>query len=123
MTPDEAIAALDDALETAGETVTLRRLAKPPATGIIAEVVCKGLLRGYAPSDLVPGTGIGQQDQKMILSPSAIIAAGWPGGGGSPVPQQGDRLRTNRGTLTVQAAAGIYMADTLVRIELQAKGA
>lgn len=122
MIAQEAIAALDDALHQAGESVRLLRMATAPASGIASEVTCLALIRGYAPSELVAGTGIGQQDQKMIISPTPILMAGWPGGGGSPVPRQGDRIISNRGPLTIQDAAGFYVADVLVRIEIQARG-
>jgi hypothetical protein len=121
MTPQEATGALDDALAQAGESVRFLRMAKPPATGVVASVTCQALIRGYAPSDLSPGSGIGQQDQLLIVSPTPIVAAGWPGAG-SPIPAQGDRVQTARGTLTIQASAGTYMQGTLVRIEIQVRG-
>jgi hypothetical protein len=123
MTPQEAIAALDAGLAQAGETIRLMRLASPPASGIAAVVTCLAAVRGYDPSDISPGSGITQQDQKMILSPTLIVAAGWPGAGLSPVPRQGDRIVSNRGPLTIQDAAGTYVQDVLVRIEARVRGA
>lgn len=109
---------LNSGLAMAGESVSLRRLATPPATGFIYQVDCLAVIRGYSPSELAAGSGITQEDQKMILSPTALTAAGWPG-----VPRRGDRVVTNRGVMTVQAAAGLYVQDALVRIELTVRGA
>lgn len=127
-TPAGAIARLDASLARRGENVTLRR-AVGAANQQVIDVRIRTLLRGYAPNELVGD--IKQQDQAFILSPTQINAAQWPGGtpppqSGPPVdqriPQLHDRLVTTRGVLTVQAAAGIYMADVLVRIEGRARG-
>lgn len=126
-TPAGTIARLDDSLARRGETVTLRRVVGA-ANQVFIDVTVRVLLRGYAPNELVGG--ITQQDQAFILSPTQIDAAQWPGGtpptSGPPVdqriPRLNDRLITTRGVLTVQAAAGIYVGDVLVRIEGRARG-
>jgi hypothetical protein len=124
-----AIADLDAALAAVGETIRLVRLIGNPRTGQSStEVACRAMIRGYAPSDLANNSGITQQDQQIIVSPTAIRAADWPGPGGQRgpgdplVPRQGDRVLSNRGVLTIQAATGLYLDDTLVRIEIQARG-
>jgi hypothetical protein len=122
LTAQDMIAALDEGLAQAGETIRIQRLATPPASGISAVVICLAVIRGYAPAELIPGSGIAQTDQKMIFSPTPITAAAWPAVGLSPIPRRGDRVISNRGPLTVQAAAGIYAGDTLVRIEAQVRG-
>ncbi len=127
MTPQQTISALDRALATAGETIRLQRLALGPGDSQIPfEVSCRALVRGYQPDELV--NGITQQDQLIIISPTQIIANGWPGAapvrgpGDQRVPQARDRTITSRGTLTVQAAVGIYLQGELVRIEMQVRG-
>lgn len=127
MTADALIADLDAALKDAGEDIRLQRLTLGPGgTQIPVEVVCRATVRGYAPHELVGG--IAQQDVKLILSPSEITRAAWPGGTPMPnrpdprVPLKGDRVITGRGTLAVQAASGIFIGSTLVRIEIQARG-
>lgn len=126
MTAEEMIAALDAALEASGEDAILRRTY---GTQLIpVDVTVRVLLRGYQPNELVGQ--IFQQDQAFILSPTAIIRAQWPGAAPVPagpptdkrVPRQNDALITNRGRLTVQAAAGIYPGGTLVRIEGRVRG-
>jgi hypothetical protein len=116
------IDALDDALAQSGESIRLLRMNAPPATGIAHEVTCLAMMRGYAPLEVVVGSGITQQDQKAIFSPTPILTAGWPGTA-NPVPRVGDRVVSVRGVLTVQAAAGIYVQGVLVRLEAQLRGA
>jgi len=119
MTPSATIKSLDGALAAGGQTVTLRKL---PTT----DVVCPAAVRGYQPQELT--SNITQQDSKVILSPTQINAAIWPG---TQVPGQEDiRIPSkNRGDLcqingkfrTIQASVGIYVQDVLVRIELQVR--
>lgn len=109
---------LDRELALYGETIRVLRMARPPASGIVIEVSCMGVVRGYNPVELSAGSGINQQDQLVILSPTPFVAAGWPG----PIPIEGDRMVTNRGAQTIQASAGIYVGNVLVRIECQIRG-
>jgi len=118
----DLVGLLDANLSLYGETIRLLRMAKPPATGIAKEVTCMAVIRGYAPTELSPGSGINQQDQRLILSPTPLIAAGWPGPGLKALPLEGDRIVSNRGALTIQAAVGIYVKNELVRIECQVRG-
>lgn len=114
------IESLDRALARSGQTVTLRRLTNTDLAGIPA------MVRGYSPDELVDG--ITQQDSFVIISPTQINAAGWPG---TQVPGQPDiRIpRHNRGDLciingqtrAVQAGVGIYVRDVLARIEFRVR--
>jgi hypothetical protein len=122
MTPQDMIDALDAGLADTGEQVRLLRMARSPQTGIVAEVTIHTMIRGYSPIEVAAGSGISQQDQKMIFSPTPIRAAGWPGTA-NPIPREGDRVVSTRGVLTIQAAAGIYVKNVLVRIEAQVRGA
>jgi hypothetical protein len=119
MTPADMIASLDAALLTNGESVRVLRMKAPPATGIQLEADCMAVVRGYRPTEMIPGSGISQQDQFVILSPTGLAAVSWPGNG---MPRNNDRFVTNRGPLTVIASAGIYVANVLVRIEAQVRG-
>lgn len=123
---DDAIAALDAALATAGQDIRLQRLSGTQQ--IPFEVTCRAMVRGYQPSELVGA--IGQQDSFVILSASEIGRKGWPGPASSAssdasdrrVPRKGDRAVINGKARTIEAAAGIYVDDELVRIEMQVKG-
>lgn len=74
MTPDEHIARLDASLAENGEPVRWQRLSGVGRT-VVFDILCLAQVRGYAPAELVAGSGITQQDVKMILSPAAAIAA------------------------------------------------
>jgi hypothetical protein len=117
--PQYLIDALDASLALDSETVRLLRMA---GAVVGMQVTCLATIRGYKPSEIVAGSGIGQQDQLMITSPTLLAAAGWPGLNLSAVPKQGDRVMSNRGVLTVQASVGLYVQDVLVRIEAQLRG-
>lgn len=113
------VANLNGMLATMGESIVLRRPGG-------MDVTCQAVVRGYAPSEMVTGSGITQQSQKIIIGPSEIIAAGWPGGSGPGdirVPANGDRVLSSRGALRVESAVGFYVEGELVRIEMIVKGA
>lgn len=124
MTPADCIADLDSQLAAYGETVELRRLtAGPNGVQIPFSVSCRAFVRGYKPAELVGG--ITQQDSKVILSPSEIIAAGWTSGRAANedgrLPQKGNRAMIAGKARNVEAAVGIYVAGELVRIEMQVR--
>lgn len=114
------IEALDRALARSGQLVTLRALPTNDLASIPA------LVRGYRPEELT--SSISQQDSLVILSPTKINAAVWPG---VQVPGQkdtripskgrGDICIINNVQRAVQAGVGIYVKDVLVRIEMQVR--
>lgn len=115
------IDALDAALAAAAQTVTLT--CRSPNVS----VVCPASVRGYSPQELT--SNITQQDSKVILSPTQINNAGWPG---TQVPgtadiripkkNRGDTCTINGVARAVEAGVGIYVKDVLVRIEMQVRG-
>lgn len=109
------IDALDRGLARSGQTVTLRR---PPAVDLAG---IPAVVRGYQPNELTEG--ITQQDSLVIISPTQINAAVWPGVGQSPIPSKnrGDSCIINGVTRSVQAGVGIYVRNVLVRIEFQVR--
>lgn len=113
---------LDADLAQTGEWVTLRRMARTPAVGVVKQVSLWMVLSGYQPSDMVQGSGITQEDQRAIFSPTLILAAGWPSAGGNPVPARGDRVQSARGLQSVIACSGRVIGGVLVRIEAQLRG-
>jgi hypothetical protein len=128
--PQKLIDELDASLAENGETVTLRRTVLGPNNTAVApvDVKTKAIIRGYKPIEIAAGSGITQQDVNVILSPTDIERRNWPGtamaqpGTAKRIPLKGDFVITSRGPLTVQAGAGIYVQDVIVRIELQARG-
>lgn len=114
------IEALDRALSRSRQTITLRALPAVDLAGVPAVV------RGYAPNELVDG--ITQQDSFVVISPTQINAAGWPGAQVSgqrdiriPNKNRGDLCIINGQTRAVQAGVGIYVRDVLVRIEFRVR--
>lgn len=127
--PASLIADLDEALADAGETITLQHLTiAPNSTQIPFPVTCRAVVRGYSPEELIAGSGIIQKDRKIIMSPTEITAAGWPGpmpvgpNIDKRIPRNGDRVIRNGLPMIIQTAEGLYVQGTLVRIEAQARG-
>ncbi len=125
MTPATAIAALKRQLAAKGQTIRLQRTQS--AAGVVTEaagVDARAFVRGYRPEEL--GTGIQQQDSKIIMGAAEIIAANWTSGRASPedprVPRKNNRVVVSGRSYNVEAAVGIYMGAELVRIEIQARG-
>lgn len=126
--PPEALAAindLDEALLEVGQNATLRRLQLVSGIqSVLSSVDVRIVMRQYQPDELVGG--IIQGDSFVILSPSEIIAANWPGTVTAPgdkrVPKRGDQLIVQGIARTVQAGTPFYIAGALVRLELQVRG-
>lgn len=119
MTPQQAIAMLDRQIAKSNQTVTIRVL---PST----DVVVPALVRSTTSTDLV--AGLVQGESIVIVSPTQINAAGWPGTqpAGKPdnrVPSKnrGDMVVINNQLRAVQNANPVYMNDVLVRIEIVVK--
>jgi len=123
---EQAIADLDAALAAAGEWIDLWRETGPQR--IPFKVRCRAFVRGYAAQELVGG--IAQTDSKIVMSPTEIIRAGWPGPHSSAtsteqdrrVPRKGDAVIISGRKRAVETAGGIYLASELVRIEMRVLG-
>lgn len=120
-----AIATLERQLAKKGQTIRLQRTQA--TAGVISEaagVNVRAIVRGYRPEEL--GSGIQQQDSKIIMGAKEIIAASWASGRAAPqdarVPMKNNRVVVAGRVYNVEAAVGIYMGADLVRIEIQARG-
>lgn len=121
---------LDAALALDGEDIILRRIRGTSlATMSWTDVTCRAFVRGYRAEELVSGFTL--QDSHVILSPTEINTANWPGDAASSPPTIDERIpRKNRGDVafiankkrSVEAGVGIYIGDTLIRIELRVLG-
>jgi hypothetical protein len=124
---DQHIAELDAALTSDGEDIVLRRVVGTSNQTFI-DVPCRAFVRGYEVKDLIPG--ISQRQRKVILSPTQINRAQWPGGqpqgsSGDPrVPSKGrgDKCRVAGEWTTVETATGTMVDGELVRIEMRVLG-
>jgi hypothetical protein len=123
MNPD--ILALDRALARTGEPVMLRRITGTTNQSWV-DVEVMALVRGYRPEQLVGG--IVQTDSLVILSPTSIFGAQWPGGvvPGSTVdarlPKKGDKAIIRGAARNVETVGPIYSRGELVRIEMRVLG-
>jgi hypothetical protein len=121
MKPARAIAMLDRQLAAHGQTVTLRRPGTPAVSADLPAFV-----RGYKPQELVGA--ITQGDSEVTLSPTHIAESGWPGalaqvdGTDAAVPRKGDKVVIQGRLRNVEAAVPIYLAGTLVRVNLTVRG-
>jgi hypothetical protein len=125
MTPRECIADLDAALATDGEQIVLQRMTLGPGNAPIAfSVHCLAFVRGYEPNEMVGG--ITQQDSRVIISPTEIVAAGWtsgkPANEDRRVPMKGNKAVIAGKVRNVEAAVGKYVGGELVRIEMRVLG-
>jgi hypothetical protein len=128
-----ALAALDEALEIAGEDVIIRRIyGQAPRTNNV-DVTVRAAVRTFQPSELLGG--IAQTDSKVIVSPTDITAAQWPGGempsptvADPTIPKITDRIVIQGRVRTIAVVQPIYMEDEstglreLVRIEMRVLG-
>ena len=122
-----AIRALDRALSIAGEDFILRRPIGNNQAWL--PVTCRGKVAGFQPHELLPiaGSGVVLGDSKLVMSPTQIDAAQWPGGyvvgpttaGDQRVPKPGiDQVIVQGKTRSIAAAAPTYIDGTLVRLDL-----
>lgn len=127
----DLIAALDDALAQVGEDATLRRVVGQGNNTQNSDVAIRAKFGPVPPEKLVDG--ITQADFEVILSPTQILAHGWPGGNTAPpinpnaswLPQVNDKvLRQATGRWHNVKVPPRVLAPTgeVVRIELIVAG-
>lgn len=123
------ITALDDALATTGEDIVLRHTVGTGAAAVNVDVLVRASVRAFAPDELV-GT-ISQSDSMVIMSPTQIIAAQWPGGqpvstaihqADPRVPKIGDKAIIQGRIRNVTFVKPIVVSGELVRIEMTVAG-
>ena len=128
--PSAEVAALDQDLQLVGEDVILRRIyGLAPRTNNV-DVKVRAAVRTFQPSELLGG--INQTDNKVIMSPTQIAEAQWPGGElpsatvvDPTLPRITDRIIIQgrvRTILVVQPIYGAFAADGLSRIEMRVLG-
>lgn len=119
-----AIARLDASLERSGVDVTLRRPGTPNV-----DAACRAHVRALRADPLTPS--IRQADSRVILSPTDIDAAEWPGALATPsatqrdnrLPRKGDLILHNGAVLAItDDAIGFFSGGVLVRIEVNVRG-
>ena len=136
MDAQRAIATLDAQLSRNGQVVTLRRTAMSPSgSPVVCDASCLARVRDYRPHESLPGTGLQQGDSHVVISPTAIDKARWPGpevllSGGRPsgldprLPQasRGDKIIIRGRARSVIACVPTYLQDALVRLDVTVRG-
>lgn len=89
----------------------------------------RAIIRGYTPQELVGG--ITQTDSLVVISPTDLIRAQWPGGQ-TPVsglfvsdpflPVKGDYVILQGRLRIIEVVGPIYVGPELVRIEMRVIG-
>lgn len=121
------VEALDQALDETGEDVVLRRIyGLSPRTNYV-DVTLRAVVRTYQPRELLGG--INQTDNKVIISPTGIAKAGWPGGeapsltvADPALPRNTDHIFIQGRSRTISVVQPIYVDNELVRIEIRVQG-
>lgn len=123
ITAARCVALLDSALAIVGEDVRLQRLSSDAAgvQTVVAEVTCRGTVNDASPSDLIGMPGEAPA-ALIILSPTQIADAGWPG---PPVKDDRVLIQGDSGTWrpgNVEIVNLFRVGGDTVRIELQCRG-
>lgn len=117
------IDALDMGLQLTGEDAVLRRVI----SGVNVDVRCRIHVRSFRQRDIgfAKGSEQAQVEYDVIMSPTEIKRASWPGvfSGINPTfPKKGDYLVIQGRQRGVEVVDTIMVAGELVRIEIRAMG-
>jgi hypothetical protein len=74
----DLIAALDEGLAIAGEDIILRRVVGTAPNQVNIDVTCRAVVTALSEAQIA--AGIPSTELNVIMSPSEINAAQWPGG-------------------------------------------
>ena len=128
MSPEECIAALDNALAEAGENVILRRLSGAGSNVVNVDVTCRAQVRNWRLKEEVLVAEFRQAIMLVIISPTDIAKAQWPGGVvpgqtvDPSIPRRNDKLVIKGRLYNIEACEAIAMNGVNVRFEMQALG-
>lgn len=121
------IEALDAALERAGADIILRRVVGTAPNTISIDVTVRAAVRSYQAAELVGD--IKQTDSKVIISPTQIAQAQWPGGElpsatvvDPSLPRKLDKMVIDGRVRTIEVVDPFYVNDVLVRLEMRVLG-
>lgn len=119
MTPASAIDMLDRFLAENGEDVILRRLVGLGPESTDEDIPVRAHVRGLREDELIAGAT--QDDRMLIMSPTEITAANWPGGVFS-LPSANDKAVVADVVCNAEFVNAIRMAGQVVRIEMRVRG-
>ena len=109
MTPAEAVETLDRFLVETGENVTLRRIVGTGPSATNQDITVRAHIRSFKEDELV--AGISQDDRLLIMSPTEITTASWPGGVFS-LPRKGDKVVVSGAPCNAEFVKPIRMAGS-----------
>jgi hypothetical protein len=124
--PEGLIASLDAALLANGEDVILRRQVGERPNVVNIDIGVRAGVRSYQPHELVGD--IKQTDSHVIISPTQIREAQWPGGSlpnqkvDPSLPRMADRCIIAGRDRAVEVVNPFYVNGELVRIEMRVLG-
>jgi len=127
MTPQAAIAMLDRQLAKHGADCILRRIVGTGANTMPVDVTVRARVDAYAKEELV--NDIAETDSKVVMSPTQISAAQWPGGElpslsvvDPSLPRRNDKLVVDGRVRNIEFVDPVTLAGELVRIEMRISG-
>jgi hypothetical protein len=122
MTPAQWIAQLDRFLAEGGEDIVLLR--EDDDGGVPLRVDCRARVDRASTAQVA--AGIAASDYNLILSPTQILAAGWPDGNPAHcVPEENGRdkvILRGQPQRTIVLADAKAIANQVVRINLRVSG-
>jgi len=128
VTAEECIAALDAALEANGEDIVLRRVVGVQPNTLNIDVTCRANVRTWRLKEENLVAGIAQAVDIVVISPTPIARAQWPGGvpvgqlTDPSVPRRLDKVIIAGRVREIDAVEPIRLSGQVVRIELQVLG-
>ena len=120
------VAALNRAIARAGQSITITRTSGSLPNQVTLSLECRAIVRAYRTEQLI-GT-VTQGDSNVILSPTDIDRAQWPGGQSPTVttdvriPKTTDKLVFLGRSCSIIACKPLYIRGVLARIDLQVRG-
>lgn len=99
-----------------GQPVTLQRTTGTTPQ-VRFEVVCQAIVRGYAPHELISGSGIVQGDRAVIITNTEIARAQWPG-----PPRTSDKCVIDGRQTAIQACDVRRLRNDIVLYLIQVRG-
>lgn len=129
--PNDLIDELDRALDETGEDITLRHVSGTGDAQTFTDVKCRARVLALTLEEIA--AGIAQDNQSVIISPTQINDAGWPGAvlqQGSPPFNPDSRIpRINIDQAIIQGRSRtitfvnpLFINGTLVRINMRVSG-
>jgi hypothetical protein len=124
------ISDLDDALRENGEDIILRRIVGTKNV-LNNDVTVRAMVRRVGRDIETLVAGVKHDDLEVVMSPTQILEAQWPGGvipraapfnPDEQMPRRGDRLIVKGRIYRVEAADHLTVGGEVVRIELLTLG-